>query len=226
MLVGVIIQARMSSSRLPGKVLKKVSGKPILQYMIERVRMSKVIDEIVIATSNRKSDKKIVDFCLHHNVNYITGPLENVAMRFFKVLNNYKFDYFIRLCADSPLIDHYLIDLAIDMSKSNKSDIITNVFPRSFPKGQTVELINSKVYIDSIKKIKSKRDCEHLTSFFYKNKNKYKITNLNNKIDQSEYNLSVDTAEDMARFNSIIVKMNKEHTNYNLDDIISLYPIS
>ncbi len=192
-------------NQIKKKILKKISYKTILERVVENIRNCKKINKIIIATSKEKSDDETAKLCKKLNVTYYRGDLKNVAKRFFDILNIYKTEYFIRINADSPLIDSKLIDLIL--SKNNKKyDIITNVLERSFPKGQSVEIFNSNIFKKNFKNIHLKDDKENVTSFFYKNSSKFKILNIKNKVDFSSINLSVDTIDDLKIIRNIYKK--------------------
>jgi len=216
-----IIQARYSSKRLPGKVLKKISGIAILKRVFNQVNKSKKINKIIVATSNHKTDNRVVNFCIKNKINYVRGPLNNVFKRVYIILKKENFSSFIRITADSPLLDYNLIDKGINLFKRNKYDIVTNVFPRTFPKGYSVEVMRSKIILDFLPKIKKKRHQEHLTSYFYDNYRKFKIKNFFNKINYSKINLSVDNISDLLKVKKII-KLYK-NKNFNLNNTLFIY---
>lgn len=216
-----IIQARYSSKRLPGKVLRKILDITILQRVVNQVKKSKKITKIIIATSKQKTDKKIINFCMKNKIHCISGPLNNVFKRFYSIIIHEKCKSFVRISADSPLIDPALIDQAVTLFNKNRYDIVTNVFPRTFPKGFSVEVIDSKIILDFLLKIKKKKHKEHMTSFFYDNYKNFKIKNLYNKINNSNINLSIDNYADFIRAKKII-KFCK-NKNYSLDYILFIY---
>ena len=162
-----IIQARYSSKRLPGKVLKNILGTTVLKRVVNQVKKSKKINRIIIATSRHKTDKKIINFCDKNKIYCMAGPLNNVFKRFYSIIVHEDYKSFVRISADSPLIDPSIIDRAVTLFNKNRYDIVTNVFPRTFPKGFSVEVVNSKLILDFLLKIKKKKNQEHLTSFFY-----------------------------------------------------------
>lgn len=216
-----IIQARYSSKRLHGKVLKKILSITVLERVINQVKKSKKISKIIIATSKHITDKNIINFCNLNKINCTSGPLNNVFKRFYSVIAHEHCKSFVRISADSPLLDPSLIDKAVTLFKKNRYDIVTNVFPRTFPKGFSVEVINSKIISDYFLKIKKKRHQEHLTSFFYDNYKKFKIKNFSNKVNYSNINLSIDNLSDFIRVRNII-KFCKNKC-YDLDYILSTY---
>lgn len=216
-----IIQARYSSKRLPGKVLKKIYGTELLKRVYNQVKKSKKIKKIIIATSNSNNDKKIVFFCKKNNFDFFCGPLNNVFKRFYLIIKKESCKSFVRVSADSPFIDPKIIDKAINLSNYKKYDIVTNVFPRTFPKGFSVEVIKSKILKKFLYKIKNRDDQEHLTKYFYKNYNKFKIYNIFNKSNLAEINLSIDTDNDLIIAKKIIKVCKKN--NFTVNDIVKEY---
>ncbi len=216
-----IIQARYSSKRLPGKVLKKILGVTVLKRVINQVKKSKKISKIIVATSKHYSDKEIINFCNKNKIYCLSGPLNNVFKRFHSIITHEHCKSFARISADSPLLDPSLIDEAVTLFNKTQSDIVTNVFPRTFPKGFSVEVINSQIISDFVLKIKTKKNKEHLTSFFYDNYKKFKIKNFYNKINYSNINLSIDNLSDFIRVKNII-KFCK-NKNYGLNYTLLIY---
>jgi spore coat polysaccharide biosynthesis protein SpsF len=218
-----IIQARMNSKRLPGKVLKKILNKEILKLLIERLKKSRKISNIIVATSNKKSDTKIVNFCKKNRVEYFRGSLQNVTFRFLEILKKKKILYFLRICADSPLVDPLLIDKMINLSKKKYFDIFTNVFPRTFPSGQSIEIIKTSLLKKNIKNF-DLNDKEHVTEYFYRNYKKFIILNYKNNIDLSKYKMSVDTQTDFKKLKKISIKLSiNKLININYKKLLNYY---
>lgn len=200
----LIIQARMSSIRLPGKVLMSISGRPMLERVCDRVMQSGDVRKVVIATSSHASDDPIEQFCYLRNFSCFRGPLDDVAGRFLSVIQREGAEEFIRISADSPLIDPKIIDKAVQEYKHGKYDLVTNVLHRTFPKGQSVELIRSSSFERMCDDLIDLDDREHVTKAFYRNPSAYKIKNFSAEISAGEFQLSVDTREDFERISSII----------------------
>jgi spore coat polysaccharide biosynthesis protein SpsF len=216
-----IIQARYSSKRLRGKVLKKIYGLSILERVYNQVKKSRKVSKIIIATSNQEDDKKIIKFCKVKKISYFAGPLNNVLRRFYLILKNRNYKSFVRISSDSPFMDPKLIDKGINLFNQNDYDLVTNVFKRSFPKGFSIEVIKTNIILNSISKIKKKEFKEHVTTFFYKNFKNYKIKNFYNKTDKSDINLSIDTKDDLDRAKKII-KFCKNRI-FSLNYILKIY---
>lgn len=215
-----IIQARSNSRRFPNKVLKLINGKPLISYVYNRVKKAKEVKKIYVACSNLKSDDILAKYCKDKKYNLYRGSLNNVLKRFSDILEKKKQIYFLRITGDSPCADPKLIDHAINLFKENNYDIVTNVFPRSFPKGISVEVIKSKLIIDLNKLKISKYNREHVTSYFYQNSKKYNIKNIKNRINYSRFSLAVDTPRGLYKIKSIL--KNKNFLNFNWKKILFL----
>ncbi|WP_440923673.1 cytidylyltransferase domain-containing protein, partial [Candidatus Pelagibacter sp.] len=169
----IFVQARMSSKRLPGKVLLKLGNKTVLGHIVDRIKKIKNKKKIIILTSNNKSDDKIIKFCKKKKINFFRGDLNNVYKRYIQAIRKFNNEMFVRINGDSPLIKPSIVDKAKNIYKKNKFDIITNCMIRTFPKGQSVEIINSKIFLESYKFLRKKEHKEHIFLYFYKNKKKY-----------------------------------------------------
>ena len=215
-----IIQARMSSSRLPGKMLMDINGKTLLKRVFDRVSLSKNISKIIVATSNNKEDDKIKKHCDYLGINCFRGDLSNVAKRFMDLISTENVSSFVRINGDSPLIPPLIIDYAIKFFKENDFDLVTNVFPRTFPKGFSVEVISSKSFM-KINSSLNKNQQEHITRKYYDNPEEFKIFNIVSHKNYSDINYCVDTLSDLKRINKLLsesqdldYKLNKYCKNY------------
>jgi spore coat polysaccharide biosynthesis protein SpsF len=201
-----IIQARTSSKRFPKKILHKINSKPLILWVVDNVLKSKLISNLIIATSIEKSDNQLVRLIKKSKHKFYRGSLRNVALRMLQVAQNKKVKYFIRLSGDSPLIDYKIIDRAIKILKKHKNtDIVTNVFPRTYPSGQSVEIIKTRVLKDYISNF-NKNEKEHVTTFFYSNSKKFRIINFKKNINSYKNlsKLSVDYKSDLKKIKKYI----------------------
>ena len=142
----IIVQARQSSKRLPQKVLKPILGKPMLYYLIERLRAVHNANQIVVATTHKICDDSIVSFCKDLKVETFRGPEENVLERYYQAAIKYQADKIIRVTADCPLIDPFVIDKGIRIFQRREAhiDYVSNTLYRSYPKGKDVEILACK----------------------------------------------------------------------------------
>ena len=157
MKINFFIQARMSSKRLPGKVLLKIKNKTVLEHIFQNLRKSQFKNKIIVLTSNNKEDNKIIKICRKNKIEYFRGSLNNVYKRFIDALDIFKCDAFVRISADSPMINSKIIDKAIKKYKTCKFDIVTNCFPKTFSKGLSVEIIKVKTFRSTFNHIKKKK---------------------------------------------------------------------
>jgi spore coat polysaccharide biosynthesis protein SpsF len=201
-----IVQARLSSKRLPAKMLKKILNKTLIDRVLLQISKSQKINKIILATSKHYSDNKLAKYCKNKNIEVYRGSLDNVAERFYEISKKENSDSFLRVNGDSPLIDYRLIDFCIEQFQKNNYDILTNSFPKTFPKGQGVEIIKSKVFQRAFENIKSKKDLEHVFPYFYRNKKKFRFKNIKCKQKLNTINLSIDTLNDLIRIRKLLSK--------------------
>ena len=203
-----IVQARKSSTRLPGKVFKNLAGKPMLQWTLERLESSKFLGKVVVATSLDSGDDAVEEFCLSQNIKCHRGPLGNVAQRFAEVATLEKAESFVRINGDSPLIDPEIIDQAVAIFRATAVDFVTNIMVRTFPKGQSVEVLNSGHFFELCESMTEPEDQEHVTKVFYKNPEKHRIVSFTSGIDAGHAQMSVDTPDDFAVVERLIQMSN------------------
>lgn len=209
----------MSSVRLPKKMSIKVNNYSILEHVINRISLINKNKKIFIATSIKKEDDEIEEITKKYDVILFRGNLMNVYERYYDLINEYKLDHFIRISGDSPLIDYKIILKCYEIYSKNNFDVVTNKSPRSFPIGQTVEVINAKKFVDSKKYVVTEYLKEHVTIQMYENN--YKYFNYVFKKDYSKLNLSIDNQNNLKKFNKFI-NFNKNN-NMKLEDIINFY---
>ena len=217
MIIHVIIQARLGSTRLPGKVLMEIEGKPLLQYLIERLKKCTKVDKIILAIPE-DDETGFADYGKLDVDGYLGAELD-VADRFAGALKAYPCEAFVRVCADSPLLDPALVDEAIRLFKRQQPDIACNIHPRTFPKGQCVEVIKTATFLEERVHF-SEGDKEHVTSFFYARATDYEIVNFEYHIDRSDSSMVVDTQEDFDRVKSIIGRLNGNHLDYGWQELL------
>ncbi len=211
----VIVQARTNSKRFKRKVLVNIYGFSIIEHIINRLKKSKKIKKIVVATSKQETDNKLVTHLSRKKIQIFRGDLNNVAKRLCRAAIKHKVKYFIRVSGDSPLIDRKIVEKAIQLFKKEvlKPDILTNIFPRSFPKGQSVEIIKTKILKNNLKNF-SRFDKEHVTTFFYKHPNRFVIKNFELKQENSYIKLSIDNKKDLINLKKKYSK--KQFLNFKI----------
>ncbi len=194
MKVGIIIQARMSSQRLPGKVLKKLAGREVLWHMVKRCQASKLAREVVVATSTDISDNPVYNFCVKNGFEVFRGSLENVLLRYYECAEKFNFDVVVRVTGDCPLIDPSIIDETIGLFKLNDKDYVSNALKRIFPRGLDCEVFSFKALEEAAGKASSDYEKEHVTPYLIKNKSTLPLKV--NKDFAGDFRLTLDTPED------------------------------
>lgn len=215
----------MSSNRLPGKVfLKLKKNKTVLEFILDNLKKSKFNKKIILATSNLKVDKEIVNLSKKLRVNIYIGDHLNVFLRTKDCIEKFNLDYIIRICADRPFFDVKLMDKMIKIILTNNYDIVTNVFPRTYPKGLTCEVAKSRIFTRVNAKKLCKNDKEHIFDFFYKSK-KYKIFNLasNFKKDFIAQNFCIDNKYDFHKVKKILNFFEKKKLSLNTTNLKMFY---
>ncbi len=208
MRIVAIVQARFDSRRLPGKALHPLAGKPMLGHVIEALRHARSIDAVVLATSALSSDDPLADFVKAEGIGCYRGSLDDVAGRMLEAARSFAADALVRVNGDSPLMDPALIDRGADLMRANpEADLVSNVFPRSFPKGQSVEVLRTQALDHAMRAMTRPDEREHVTPYFYANADRLKIVSFQAEDPKPEMQLSVDTSEDRARCEAILARL-------------------
>ncbi len=210
-----VIPARLTSKRLPKKVLKKIDNKNLIEIIYKKLLKIFNKKKIFVITSNHISDDKIFNFCNKKKINVFRGSLNNVFSRAQKLGNSLKVDGILRINGDSPLIVNSEIKKALKIFKTKKYDLVTNIFPRSFPVGMSIEIIKTKALNIAANKIYKKDDKEHLTKYFYRNYKNFKIFNIKKKKNYSKIHLAIDTLEDFKKIKKIIINLKKKNSSFS-----------
>jgi spore coat polysaccharide biosynthesis protein SpsF len=210
-----IIQSRMSSKRLPGKALMLLDGRPLIARVVDRVKEASMVSRIIVATSNSVDDNQIALFCDAHGIECFRGSLNDVASRLSEAAMFAKVDCFVRINGDSPLIDPDIINTGIVIYNSGNYDLVTNVQIRTFPKGQSVEVIQVASFLEMQAKLEAAYDMEHVTTAYYRNSSDYKIFNFESaNISDSDIQLSVDDLGDFRDITNILRSIDGVSANY------------
>ncbi len=216
----IILQARLGSKRLPGKVLKKINGKTILEYTIKRLKKTKLSKNIIIATTKRDEDQKIIKVAKKTNCHTFRGSTNNVLNRYYKAAVYYKVKNIVRICSDSPLIDPKIINKVYFFYLKNNYDYVSNkIFP-SYPIGMGVEIVNFESLKKANKLTKNSHEKEHVTAYIYKRPKKFKIKNIGLKKKLLNYRVVLDYAEDFKLISNILKYFSKQKKDFFLKDII------
>lgn len=218
-----IIQARMGSTRLPGKVMKKLHGKTILSHVVERVKQSNWIDDIVIATTNKAEDDSIEKEAIACGIRIYRGSETNVLERYFYAAKKNNADTIVRITSDCPLIDPSVIDEIISFYQKQSYILLTNAgneSHRSYPRGLDTEVFSFEALQDAFTHANREYQQEHVTPYLYENNQN--IYYFKNNIDYSGYRLTLDTIEDFKLIEAIYQRLYNGKHDFYLDDIVHL----
>jgi spore coat polysaccharide biosynthesis protein SpsF len=213
----------MTSERLPGKILYRVQGKPLLQYLLESMQQCNSVDRLLIATSVEPSDDPVERFCADIGVACYRGSLNDVAKRFLDAAEANGLDAFVRISGDSPLMDYRLVERAVEVFRSRECDLVTNVLRRTFPKGCSVEVVRVETLRNAYPRFRRDEEREHVTSYFYSQQEEVNICDFESGGDYGKLNLSVDTDEDMRLFESVVSSMERPHWEYTYKEVLSQF---
>jgi len=200
-----IIQARISSTRLPEKVLKIIEGKTVLEHVINRVRAAKNIDDMVVATTVKKEDLEIVKLCASLGISVFCGSEDDVLDRYYQTAKLFKAGHIVRITSDCPLIDPQIIEEVIELYFQKKADYASNTMPETFPDGLDTEVFSYKTLKKAWKNAKLSSEREHVTPYIRKYPNIFKIVNLKCEYNLNDKRWTLDEPEDF-KFIKIIYK--------------------
>ncbi len=205
MKVVCIVQARVGSTRLPGKVLKKICGKAVLEHDIDRLRRIKNIDEIVIATTKLEKDTAIIEMCKSLGAKYFRGSEEDVLSRYYYAAKENNADVVVRVTSDCPLIDFEISENIIQYYIDNKDkyDYVSNTIDRTYPRGLDIEVFSFNALEKAFKEAVSLRDKEHVTPYIWDNPKIFKLAQYKNSENYSNLRWTLDTEEDFQLINKI-----------------------
>jgi spore coat polysaccharide biosynthesis protein SpsF len=219
--IACLVQARMGSSRLPNKSLISICNRPLFLLHIDRLRKAKTVSEIFVLTSENNCDDIIVDICKFEKICYYRGNENNVLERYFKFIDQSNYNHFIRTTADCPFVSHQLLDdlVKIYFNPQNNYDYVSNIIQPSYPYGIHVEVFNKNALTTAYLNAKITYDKEHVTPYIYKKPKRFKLYNHYNSQNISNYNLAVDTADDLRTITKLFHKMNNDRYANFLDAI-------
>jgi len=219
-----IVQARMGSTRLPGKVLKSIQGKSVLEHVVNRLRISRHLSNIIVATTVNQCDDELVKECNKIGVSFYRGSEEDVLSRYYYAAKEAKADIVVRITSDCPLIDPYIIDKMLEefvkQYNESKIDYMSNTLTRTFPRGLDAEIISYETLEKAFKEATKGYEREHVTPYIYHNFDKFKLKGFENSTDYSTYRWTLDTPEDLIVIEKIYQDLYREGSVFSLEDSI------
>jgi spore coat polysaccharide biosynthesis protein SpsF len=219
-MIAAILQARVSSTRLPGKVLMPILGAPMLLRQIERVRRAKLIDALLIATSDDASDDPIALLCKKQDVQCFRGSLDDVLDRFYQSARRLLPDHIVRLTGDCPLCDPLLIDQVVEHHLRGCFDYTSNTIEPTYPDGLDVEIFRYCCLEETWHEARLPSQREHVTPFVYQHPERYRIGSVKHDVDLSELRWTVDEPEDLELVRRIYGDMYPNNQAFGTADIL------
>lgn len=222
-----ILQARMSSTRLPGKVLKLINGKPMIYWQINRISRSTEISKIVIATTTDSTDDDLVNYLKFLNVPFVRGSIQNVKGRFDEVLRNFPRDSFVRLTADCPLVMPKLIDQMVAHFNDNSGlDYLSNTIDPTFPDGLDIEIVNTRAFSSLNLTRLSQLEQEHVTYGLYARHGKFNVMNYNSSKDLSDLRWTVDYKQDLAFVRKVYNNFKGKEFDFTMEEVLDFLTLN
>lgn len=223
MKVIAIIQAHMSSSRLPGKVLKDIAGKSMLERVIERTARFIPVNHIVVATSTNSVDDAIVALCQKQNIVYFRGSDEDVLLRFTETARFAQADVCIRITSDCPLLDPVLSQHILQSFLNAKPAVeyAANTIPHTYPRGLDTEVFTTKALEQACREATSDYQRRHVTVYMYENPQMFRLLNIASDIDRSDWRWTVDYNEDLEFVRSVYERLGKDG-RFSWMDVVQL----
>jgi spore coat polysaccharide biosynthesis protein SpsF len=222
MKVSAIIQARRSSTRFPDKIFKLIEKKPLLWHVVNRLRPSRTLDEIIIATTENEEDNKIVAWGKENNVKVFRGSQNDVLNRYYEAAKYSNSNVIVRITADDPFKDYRLIDQAVDLLQKGNYDFVSNNNPVSYPEGLDVEVLTFATLKLCNELAEDAFEKEHVTQYIFKNPDKFYIKNISSDVDLSSFRWTIDTEDDFVFATEVYKKLHFTGRLFLTEDICKL----
>ncbi len=215
-----IIQARVGSTRLPGKVLLDLEGKTVLEHVVNRVKKSRQIGETIVATTILKEDQKIANLCSGKGVRVYRGSENDVLDRFYQAARLFSAGHIVRVTADCPLIDHKIIDDVLSLHLKKKSDYTSNIIKETFPDGEDVEVFTFTALKRAWQEARLSSEREHVTPYIRNNPEIFKLANFSFPEDLSGKRWTLDEEKDYEFIGKIYGALYKKSKFFGMEEIL------
>jgi spore coat polysaccharide biosynthesis protein SpsF len=220
--VAAVLQARTSSSRLPGKVLQDLAGAPMLLRQIERIRRARLVDMLVVATSNDASDDALAGLLGRVGIAVYRGSLDDVLGRFVGAIDGLAAQHVVRLTGDCPLADPDVIDAVVAHHLVGGADITSNTVTPTFPDGLDVELIRTPALVAAAAEAMLNYEREHVTQFLYRRPERFRVANYALDEDLSALRWTVDEPEDLTFVRAVYDALIRANPQFGFRDVLAL----
>jgi spore coat polysaccharide biosynthesis protein SpsF len=216
-----IIQARMGSTRLPGKVLMGLGRETVLARVVGRLRRAAQVNEIVVGTTNLAADDAIVRECHRLEVSTFRGSENDVLDRYYRAAQSAGAEAVVRITSDCPVIDPQLMDETIQLFQRQCADYASNVFPRTYPRGLDTEVFTRDALERAWHDAREPYEREHVTPYFYQHPELFRLVSLRGQIDHSSYRWTLDTVEDLELLRTIYARF-EGRDDFSWGEVIQL----
>jgi len=220
MKIVAIVQARMSSTRLPGKVLLDLEGRPLIQRVVDKVLCSNV-DEVVVATTTSVNDDKLVEWCKDNSISFFRGSENNVLKRYYECAKSYGADIVVRVTSDDPFKDSFVINKAIDILIGSQYDYVSNTIHPTFPEGVDIEVFTFGALKECFNNAVLYSEKEHVTPYIWKNDGVFSLYNFTYEENLSSLRWTIDYKEDLD-FSRAVYKYLKHKKCFLMEDVLSI----
>jgi spore coat polysaccharide biosynthesis protein SpsF len=217
-----VLQARISSTRLPGKVLLPLLGEPMLSRQIERVRQARSLTELIVATSTESSDDVLAGECARMGVACSRGSLSDVLDRFYRAIEPTRATVLVRLTGDCPLICPDIVDAVVALREQGDFDYASNVRVPSFPDGLDVEVMTRQALSRAWEQASLASEREHVTPYIWKHPELFRIGSHTSPVDYSAYRWTVDEPRDFALVSAVYERLYPSNPNFRMADVLQL----
>jgi spore coat polysaccharide biosynthesis protein SpsF len=224
MKVAAIIEARMTSTRLPGKILRPIMGRPMLELMIERLERCSNVDSIIVATTSNDTDNPVEALSRRLGVGCYRGSEDDVLLRVVEAAEAHGVDVIVEVTGDCPLIDPSIVDRVADVYLDGEYDYVSNILERTYPIGMDVQVFATRDLRQVEQKTDDPADREHVSLYFYEVPGRFRTRNVASDLPEQhrEHRLTVDTIEDFTLIEEIFKKLYPKTPAFSLDDILRL----
>jgi spore coat polysaccharide biosynthesis protein SpsF len=221
MRIVAIVQARMGSTRLPGKVLKNLEGESVLARVVKRLRRSRLISEVLVATTDRAADDAIVNECRDLSVMVSRGDQDDVLDRYFRAAQLAKAEVVVRITSDCPLIDPEITDKTVAEFLETRSDYASNALVRTYPRGLDTEVMSAAVLGRAWQQARKRYEREHVTPYIYEHPAEFKLLSVTGDTDLGSLRWTVDTPEDLEFVRAVYARL-KDNPMFLWRDVVDL----
>lgn len=220
--VGIIVQARTGSTRLPNKIFSGLQAKPMLLHVIERAGKSKLADKIILAIPDTKENDVLEKFARENRIEFFRGSEEDVLSRFYNAAKNFGLGTIARITSDCPLVDPEIVDKVIKNHLDSGADFTSNCIIRTYPRGFDVEVFSFAALEQAFGKAKKKHEREHVVPYIWQNPEVFELKNIEakGKARRPDLRLTVDTKEDLRVIEKIYENLYRPGEMFYISEII------